>query len=157
MDQNFKILYAEDEADLREITTELLRGEGYDCTPVADGYEAMRALEQDHYDLLISDFQMPRMDGALLLMWCRETGRHLPVIFVSGNMERLPIENVALDDCCAMLVHKPVAFEELIAKIEKAKTRIHEYDCLPVRAFNPKVDKHKRNFPGQHYIEHTKH
>lgn len=157
MNQHFRILYAEDEPDLREITTELLRTEGYDITAVADGLEAMRALEKENFDLLISDFQMPKIDGALLLMWCRETGRHFPVIFISGNMERLPIENLALDDCCATLLHKPVAFDHLIEKIEKAKLRIHEYDCLPVKAYNPHVDKHKKNFPGQHYIEPNKH
>jgi CheY-like chemotaxis protein len=151
MQDTFKILYAEDEADLRDITEELLVSEGYHCTAVADGLEAMNRLQEQNFDLLITDFQMPNMDGALLLLLCRQIGRHMPVIFISGNRERLPIEELALQDCCASLLHKPLAFDDLLRAIEKARYRNHEYDCHG-RAFNPRVDGHTGIFPGQHYI-----
>lgn len=151
MQDNFRILYAEDEPDLRDITRELLLSEGLHCVAVNDGLEAMHRLQQQDFDLIITDFQMPNMDGALLLFWCRQTGRHMPVIFISGNRSRLPIEDLALQDCCASLLYKPVAFDDLLRAIEHAKSRNHEYECHG-RAFDPKVDLNARVFPGQHYF-----
>lgn len=150
MEGSFKILYAEDEPDLREITTELLIGEGYDCTPVADGIEAMKKLQEEKFDLLLTDFRMPHMDGALLLIWCRENGFHLPIIFISGNMERLPLETLALNDCCSFLLQKPVSLEDLSSAIEKARSRAHEFDCQG-KIFKQGNLHEKGDFQGQHF------
>lgn len=152
MDHDYKILYAEDETTLKEITTELLKSEGYQVTAVNDGEAAMKAMEKENFDLLVSDFQMPKVDGALLLMWCRQNGRHMPVIFVSGNVERLPCESTALEDCCASLLHKPFSFSDLLKAIEKAKRRNHEFDCRG-KVYNPRVDRKKMEFRGQHYYQ----
>lgn len=142
-----RILYAEDEEILREIITELLVGEGYDCVSVRNGQEAKDKLTQMDFDLVITDFQMPVMNGAQLLMWCRENHKHMPVIFLTANLERLPIEETVLKDCCTSVLHKPIAFDLLLSAIDEAGRRNHFFEC------EGKIHSKdsKEGFPGQHY------
>lgn len=60
MISEYRILYVEDDTSLRDVITELLRGEGHDCTAAADGIEAIAYLESEKFDLLISDIRIPR-------------------------------------------------------------------------------------------------
>lgn len=149
MTRSYKILYAEDDVSLNEITMELLIGEGFECVSVANGLEAKAKLETEDFDLLLTDFLMPFMNGAELLLWCRKTGKHLPVIFISGNLERLPLENLALEDCCTSMVTKPIAFDDLIMTIMKSLSRSHELDCIKVASYEDTLVA--QVFLGQHF------
>lgn len=152
MNNKYRILYAEDEPSLREITTELLNEEGFECVAVPDGQEAIEKLKHEEFDLILSDFKMPKMDGSLLLFWCRQNGIHCPFIFVSGNLERLPVETMALKDCCASFLHKPVGIDQLLSAIEAARTRSHDFDCHgDTYSRDPEI-KGDMNFQGQHFM-----
>lgn len=125
----YKILIVDDEKDIREILIDLLSGEGFECTTASDGKEASEILGRKPFDLLITDFRMPHMDGPELLNWCRNNDIHFPVIFVTGNLELLPKEKVALKDCCAGILRKPLAFNELLIAIDDARNRNHHREC----------------------------
>jgi CheY-like chemotaxis protein len=125
----FRIIVAEDEPLIREILSEVLLDEGYDCTLAVDGQEAAETLAKEKFDLLICDFRMPRMDGPALLEWCRAHHIHLPVIFITANSELLQREELALKDCCAALLAKPIDFIDLFTAIEDAKKRHHARHC----------------------------
>jgi CheY-like chemotaxis protein len=127
--KKLKIILAEDETSIREILTELLIDEGYDCVPAADGFIASEKLKNETFDLLISDFRMPRMNGAQLIKWCRDNNIQVPVIFITANLELFPEEKLALNDCCALLLQKPIDFNHLILSIENAATRNHQVSC----------------------------
>lgn len=152
MKGNIKILWVEDEDSLREVMCELLRQEGFQCTPANDGVEAQKLLQKENFDLLISDFNMPNMDGAHLLFWCRQSDLHMPVIFVTATVERLPIEDLALQDCCCSMMNKPFSIEVLMKEIENALGRNHEFDCkgeaVPLNRGDYRTD-----FPGKHYLK----
>ena len=150
MSSQYRILYVEDDNSLREVITELLRGEGLDCTPTSDGIEAIGCLESQKFDLLISDIRMPRMDGTQLLIWCRKNGFHFPVIFMTANDELLPLDHTALKDCCASLLKKPAGLEAMLSAIEAAKAREHQFHCQG-KAYDPNSSQPKKDFPGQHY------
>lgn len=147
MSKKLRILYAEDEALLREVTTELLIGEGYECSSVQDGLEAKILLQNYEFDLVITDFKMPRMDGAQLLFWMRKSGIHNPVIFVSGNMERAHSEEIALGDCCTSLLIKPISIDQLVEAITSSLSRDHDFDCHEETTHSENVSI----FPGQHF------
>lgn len=108
---------------------DFLQGEGYECSEASDGTEAVEILKRENFDLLISDFRMPKMNGAELLQWCRQNEIHFPVIFVTGNPELLPIERMALKDCCAALLQKPVELNTILIAVEDAKVRNHHRHC----------------------------
>ena len=58
-----RILLAEDNKVNQLLATKLLRKEGYQCTVVSDGIEAIEAMQADRYDLVFMDCQMPRLGG----------------------------------------------------------------------------------------------
>ena len=62
----FKILIAEDDRELRQLFAHVLTKNGYTVLGVSNGEEALAALEQSYYDLIISDIMMPKMDGCAL-------------------------------------------------------------------------------------------
>lgn len=148
MKDKWKILWAEDEDILREVMCELMNGEGFDCTAVSNGLDAKNLLEKEHFDILISDFQMPELDGAHLLFWCREKDIHIPVIFVSATVDRSSEEELVLKDCCTSLVQKPFSVEVLLDEIKKAKNRNHEFECKGKTVPLSQAD-FKDYFPGQ--------
>ena len=152
MKDKIKILWAEDEDILREVMCELINGEGFDCIAVANGQDAKNLLEKEHFDLLISDFQMPELDGAHLLFWCRERKLHLPVIFVSATVDRTPEEELVLKDCCTSMIHKPFSVEVLLEEIRKASKRNHEFECKGKTIPVSEAD-FMNSFPGQQLIE----
>ncbi|MBC7538022.1 MAG: response regulator [Bacteriovorax sp.] len=129
MKQPYRILLTEDDRDIRELVFELLKGEDFDCVQASDGLEAKQILEKEKFDLLITDLRMPRMDGVELLEWCRQSKIHFPVIFISANTELLPKEQLALEDCCAAIINKPMDMDSILRAIAEAKTRNHLLHC----------------------------
>ena len=80
-----KILIAEDDRELRQLFTHVLLKHGYTVTGVFDGQEALDALENDYYDLIISDIMMPRVDGYELVRQLREVKNTTPVQMITAN------------------------------------------------------------------------
>ena len=59
----FKILVAEDDAELRQLFCRVLTRHGFQPIGAADGVEALQVLERDYIDLIVSDIMMPQLDG----------------------------------------------------------------------------------------------
>jgi CheY-like chemotaxis protein len=84
-----RILVVEDETSLRELIAHILLLDEHEVDSARDGVEALYRIEQREYDLIISDLQMPNLDGPGLHEALRERyGQALPrVIFVTGHAE----------------------------------------------------------------------
>ncbi len=81
----FKILIAEDDAELRQLFTHVLNKNGYDVTGVDNGKKALDALMNDYYDMVISDIMMPVMDGYELVRSLREVNKAIPVMLITAK------------------------------------------------------------------------
>lgn len=81
-----RLLIAEDSFTSRGLLTSILEGAGYEVVAVSDGLEAWNMLRQDKFDLLVSDVEMPRMDGFTLTERVRNDRNlsELPVILVTA-------------------------------------------------------------------------
>ena len=80
-----KILIAEDDRDLRQLFSHVLTKNGYSVKGVCDGQEALDALDNDYFDLIISDIMMPRVDGYSLVEQLRSTGSTVPVLMITAR------------------------------------------------------------------------
>jgi DNA-binding NtrC family response regulator len=80
-----KIMIVDDEAGIREILTEALSGEGFDVTSAKDGSESLQYMRNDSYDLLITDINMPRLNGIELLKRMKTAGRKEKVVIMTGG------------------------------------------------------------------------
>ena len=81
----FKILIAEDDKELRQLFHIVLTRQGYHVRGVSNGEEAMEALHDDYFDLIISDIMMPVMDGFQLATTLRESGNTTPILMITAR------------------------------------------------------------------------
>ncbi len=82
--ENYRILVVDDEASMREVLSIMLHREGYYVDAAIDGAQAVKHLQENSYDLVISDVQMPRMDGLQLLQHVREHSPDTVVIMITA-------------------------------------------------------------------------
>lgn len=80
-----KILLAEDEEGLRDFMVQVLERAGHQLAEAGDGEEALEALKQDKFDLLITDVRMPRLDGLSLLPRAKEAQPSLKVLVLTAH------------------------------------------------------------------------
>ncbi|HWO42588.1 MAG TPA: response regulator [Candidatus Eisenbacteria bacterium] len=112
-----KILVVEDDVIIRQSIRDLLRSEGYEVAEAGDGAHALRLLERDRFDLVISDFVMPRLDGLKVVEQVHATCPQTPVIFLTGYLSRRSAN--ALLRGMAEFIQKPITFELLLATVRR--------------------------------------
>ncbi|MET0702589.1 MAG: SpoIIE family protein phosphatase [Mycobacterium sp.] len=113
-----RVLVADDNADMREYLTRLLRTAGYEVDAVADGQLALEAIRAEPPDLVVSDVMMPRLDGLSLVAALRADAHTatVPVVLLSARAgQEASIEGfqAGADDYLV----KPFAAAELLARV----------------------------------------
>jgi PAS domain S-box-containing protein len=112
-----RILVVEDDAALREYSTDILKELGYQVTSAADADEALRAIDKGAYDLLFTDVVMPgSMNGRQLADEAARRQPGLKVLFTTGYSRNAIVHHGRLDAGIHM-ISKPFAYDELAAKI----------------------------------------
>ena len=111
-----KLLVIEDENMLRRAEVKGLKKLGYAVDEAVDGNEAMRCFEQNSYDLILLDLNLPHMDGIDVLKQIRQVDEEVKIIIVSA---RISVEEriLGLDLGANDYVVKPFDFRELDARI----------------------------------------
>jgi DNA-binding NtrC family response regulator len=79
-----RILIVDDDRAFRLSTAELLRLDGYEVTSAADGQEAVEALREEAFDLMLLDVRMPRVDGMQVIELLRQWGEGIPILMISA-------------------------------------------------------------------------
>lgn len=126
MDKNIKILIVDDFSTMRRIIKNLLRDLGYNNTFEADdGSTALPLLENGDFDFVITDWNMPIMQGIDLLRKIRSTPKlqALPVLMVTAEAKREQIIIAAQAGVNGYIV-KPFTADILKEKIDKIFERI---------------------------------
>jgi CheY-like chemotaxis protein len=114
-----RILLAEDNVSSQKVAQQMLKKMGYKVDTVANGIEALQALEQQHYDVVLMDLRMPEMDGLEATRIIRQRWPDGPKIIaitayaLEGDREKF-IE-AGMDD----YISKPVQKEDLANMLEK--------------------------------------
>src|SRR5580658_4547227 len=89
-EKRLRILIVEDHTPTRMVMSRLIRQAGADVTTARDGEEGLGYLLTQHFDVLLTDLRMPKMDGFELLQHCQQLPElHRPkrVIAISGEYE----------------------------------------------------------------------
>ena len=81
-----KILVVDDDSLVLSILSSLLSENHYQVETAEDGKQALKLLD-DSFDLLLSDLEMPEMNGLQLLERLRKSGNNIPVVILTGNQE----------------------------------------------------------------------
>jgi CheY-like chemotaxis protein len=127
-----RVLLAEDNAVNRKLAARLLQKWGHGVTVVEDGSAALRALDEEEFDLVLMDVQMPVMDGLTACAEIRKReaagGRRLPVIALTAHAMAGDRERCLAAGMDAYL-SKPVRAEELMRAIDESVPA--QYPCGP--------------------------
>lgn len=122
-----RILVVDDEAPLREMLSDTLHIANYEVLEAADAIEAMTLLRRTQVDLIISDVNMPGMDGYEFLARLRESGDDTPAIMLTARRERQDVTQglkLGADD----YVTKPFGLEELLLRVAAVLRRTKPVD-----------------------------
>lgn len=111
------ILVAEDDPAQRALLTGFLSTLGHTVVEAPDGAFAKQAIEADHLDLIVSDLQMPHVDGMVLLAHVQTMASPIPVILISGMWDD-GTRKMAAALGCALQRRKPVDLESFGREIE---------------------------------------
>ncbi|MDR1799514.1 MAG: response regulator transcription factor [Bifidobacteriaceae bacterium] len=117
-----RLLVVDDEPNIRDLLAASLRFAGFEVTTAANGREALAGAQNDQPDLIVLDVMLPDMDGFTVTRRLRETGQHIPVLFLTAKDQtddKVHGLTVGGDD----YVTKPFSLEEVVARIRAVLRR----------------------------------
>ncbi len=131
MEKNLKrILIVDDETNVRVVFSDVLRKENYIVKVAEDGPEAIKAVDEETFDLALVDLRMPRMDGIEVLENIKKRKPQIPVIIYTGyGSVTTAVE--AMRKGAADYLNKPFSPEDLKSCIRKALEGTGKHDSTP--------------------------
>ena len=171
-----KILIAEDDRELRQLFSHVLIKNGYSVKGVVNGREALDALSNDFFDLIISDIMMPEVDGYELVRTLRDGGNNTPMLMITAKDGFDDMRRGFLSGTDDQMV-QPVNVNEMILRVQALLRRaqmiserrqvigstVMEIDSLTVTTENETVILPQKEFmllykmaasPGKIYTRH---
>ena len=124
---NYSILWADDEIDLLKPYVLFLEGKGYQVTTVNSGADALEKVENQKFDLLFLDENMPGMTGLEVLVSIKQIRPNLPVIMITKSEEEELMED-AIGSKIADYLIKPLNPNQLLLSVKRIfdKKRLEE-------------------------------
>ncbi len=113
-----RILVVDDDRDTRQLSVDVLAGSGYNVEAVLDGAAGWEALQENSYDLVITDNQMPRMTGMEMIDNLRSARMTVPVIMATRH---LPLNAFARKPWLKpnAMLQRPFSNDDLLEKVKQ--------------------------------------
>ena len=121
--EKIKILLVDDEPDVTRILSKGLGRRGYECQAASNGQEAVDAMAQFAFGVIIMDVKMPVMDGMSALQIIHARWPKTQIILLSGHAD-MQLAVQAMSEGAFGYLMKPVDIDELLFKIEDAVTQV---------------------------------
>ncbi|HUL43550.1 MAG TPA: response regulator [Bacteroidota bacterium] len=118
MIKSIRILYVDDEQNLRQLIKEQLMGEGYNVDTADDGDTASEKLKSEKYDLVLLDIRMPRMNGIEVLKFIKSKKLSCRIIMLTA-VDDLAIAMEAVKQGANDYLTKPYELETLLKSIRR--------------------------------------
>ena len=120
-----KILWADDEIDLLKPHILFLEAKGYEVTPVNNGMTAVEKSENDDFDIIFLDENMPGITGLEALTKIKQNKPHVPVVMITKSEEEYIMEEAIGSNIADYLI-KPVNPNQILLSIKKSldKTKL---------------------------------
>ena len=115
-----RILVIDDEDDYRDTLCELLERSGYEVIAARNGRAGLKALREYGADVVITDIVMPDMEGIEVIMALRASHPDVPIIAMSGSLDKLFYLQIVHYLGAVEALPKPIAYDDLIAAVRRA-------------------------------------
>ena len=129
-----QILIVDDDQGVRQTLRLLLRFDGHAVFEAQDAAGALEMFNQHPFDLVITDFEMPGMNGDELALRIKRQSPSQPILMITAYSEKC----YDLDNAAYALLTKPFAFEDLRGAL---KALLHETRCGAVPGVKPSLKK----------------
>ena len=145
-----KILVVEDDADLNRFVSSSLRNAGYETISCFDGKEALDKMQEEKYDLLLTDIMMPKINGFELAETVRATDKTTPIIFMTAKDDK-PSKmlgyNIGIDE----YVTKPFDTDILLMTIKAIlrRAKIETEKEITIGNFSMNVEERTAKIDGE--------
>ncbi|MEQ8685221.1 MAG: response regulator [Imperialibacter sp.] len=117
-----KILVAEDSSVIQNLTKKILTLQNFQITSVKNGEQVLQKLNEESFDLILMDINMPVMDGIECTKKVRnlsdEAKKNIPIVAITGNARNYTMEEFhsnGIND----FIPKPLNFDQLVEKVRK--------------------------------------
>jgi two-component system KDP operon response regulator KdpE len=149
MDDRKKILVVDDEAQIVRVLRQILTAHGYSIRTAEDGASALDVFREWQPDLILTDLQMPGIDGLELCRQLRKVS-NVPIVILSVKKEEKAIVE-ALDAGADDYITKPFGTNELLARLRSAFRRAPEKvaDVIELGDFYVDVSAHSALVNGK--------
>ena len=124
MDERRKILVVDDQESMRSLLKDMLEVIGYEITLADGGEEALRLMQAGQFDLVLTDLNMPGMDGTALLRAIKANYAEMPVVVITGY-GTFHTEKRVMKEGASGYISKPCT----LAKIENTLAGIFSPTC----------------------------
>ena len=119
-----RVLVVDDDDEARQFLAGLLQQAKYNVHLAADGLEALHEMKKRHFDAVLTDYYMPRMNGMEFLVLSQVVWPNTPVILLSGDAENL-IDHAA-ERGAFSCVHKPYNTQHVLSVLRSATLQTPE-------------------------------
>ena len=138
---SYRILIAEDEPKLLEVLCDFFESKGVTPVPAADGAKALELAKNDHFDGVLLDIMMPKLNG---LSVCRELRKSsdVPIIFLtalSDEEDKLLGYELGADDYVTKPYSMAVLYAKLMALINRSRGNILSGDLIAAGSIRIRV------------------
>jgi len=123
----------------QKVIKRLLEKNGFEVEIAGDGLKAVEMVNQNSYDLVLMDMQMPEMDGIEATKKIREneknTWQHIPIIALTANAmtgDREKCEEAGMDGYASKPIDKKALFEEIRKNLVKKSTPLSVNNFMPI-------------------------
>ena len=108
-----KVLVVDDELSIRTILKQILEKNNFEADTAVDGVQALEKLKAGPFDIVISDINMPNMDGVALLKKIKEDYPNVPVIFITAfGRDKIIVEAMKIG--LTNFIEKPFKMDAVI-------------------------------------------
>ena len=111
-----KVLVAEDEVHMASFIQRILRRQGVESEVVSDGEKALQAVQENHYDAMVLNLELPVRSGWEVIKELRQQRNLLPIIATTARIISLRQVLAMGANACLM---KPFEFSELLSAIQQ--------------------------------------
>jgi DNA-binding response OmpR family regulator len=115
---NYKVLVVDDEEAMRKMMITLLSRLGHQCITASNGIEALKIINQNKIDAVITDIVMPEMDGIVLTKETMLLYPNLPIMVMTGHGKQYSAES-AVEAGARDFIEKPFSIDEFILRLNK--------------------------------------
>ena len=120
-DTRFPILVVDDDHAIRTILSSLLSMMGFQVALATNGHEALDLFAKSRFEFVLTDFQMPGMDGFTLASNIKSSSPKTPVIMITGSDESVVQQRIG-KGCVDRVLFKPFKLEDIYESVEVAWT-----------------------------------